>query len=123
MSDSSQSHEMQPSRLPCPSLSPGACPNSCPLSWRCYLVYYEVKCRTVLTFFSVRTWNFKEFFLLQKASLGCASWSLDNEATACSCSTTNTILGETSEILIQQFHLTSKKTKTQRESFSFMSVI
>ena len=51
-------------------------------------------------FFSVRTWNFKEFFLLQKAPLGWASWSLDKEATSCSCSTTNGILGETSEILV-----------------------
>ena len=100
MSDSSQSHELQCARLPCPSLSPGVCPNSCPLSWRCYLVYYEVKCRTVLMFFSVKTWNFREFFLLQKAPLGWASWSLDKEATACSCSTTNGILGETSAILV-----------------------
>ena len=24
-------------RLPCPSLSPGVCSDSCPLSWQCYL--------------------------------------------------------------------------------------
>ena len=29
-------HELQHSRLPCPSLSPGVCPNSCPLSWWCH---------------------------------------------------------------------------------------
>ena len=28
-------HELQLSRLPCPSLSPGVCSNSCPLSRRC----------------------------------------------------------------------------------------
>ena len=33
MLDSSQPHELQHSRLPCPSLSPRVCSNSCPLSW------------------------------------------------------------------------------------------
>ena len=32
MSDSLQPHELQHVRLPCPSLSPGVCTNSCPLS-------------------------------------------------------------------------------------------
>ena len=29
-------HGLQHTRLPCPSLSPGACSNSCPLSWWCH---------------------------------------------------------------------------------------
>ena len=29
-------HEMQHTRLPCPSLSPGICSNSCPLNQRCH---------------------------------------------------------------------------------------
>ena len=29
-------HGLQHARLPCPSLSPGACSNSCPLSWWCH---------------------------------------------------------------------------------------
>ena len=29
------SHELQHTRLPCPSPSPGVCSNSCPLSWWC----------------------------------------------------------------------------------------
>ena len=33
MSDSLQPHGLQHTRLPCPSLSPRVCPNSCPLSW------------------------------------------------------------------------------------------
>ena len=37
MSDSLQPHELQHARLPCPSLSPGVCTNSCPLNWWCYL--------------------------------------------------------------------------------------
>ena len=31
-----QLHGMQHTRLPCPSLSPRACSNSCPLSWWCH---------------------------------------------------------------------------------------
>jgi len=31
-------HGLQHARLPCPSLSPGVCSNSCPLSQGCYLI-------------------------------------------------------------------------------------
>ena len=37
MSDSLQPHGLQHARLPCPSPSPRACSNSCPLSWWCHL--------------------------------------------------------------------------------------
>ena len=37
MSDSLQHHGLQHDRLPRPSLSPGVCSDSCPLSWWCYL--------------------------------------------------------------------------------------
>ena len=36
MSDSLQPHELQLSRPPCPSPTPRAYPNSCPLSWWCH---------------------------------------------------------------------------------------
>ena len=36
MSDSLRPHWLQQARLPCPSLSPRACSNSCPSSWWCY---------------------------------------------------------------------------------------
>ena len=36
MSDSLWPHGLQHSRLPCPSLSPGVCSNSCPLNWWCH---------------------------------------------------------------------------------------
>ena len=36
MSDSLQPHGLQHTRLPCPSPSPGACSNSCPLSQWCH---------------------------------------------------------------------------------------
>ena len=37
MSDSLRPHELQHARLPCPSLSPSVCSNSCPWSQWCYL--------------------------------------------------------------------------------------
>ena len=36
MSNFSQTHGLQHTRLPCPSLLPGICSNSCPLSQWCY---------------------------------------------------------------------------------------
>ena len=36
MSDSLQPHGLQHAMLPCPSPTPGACSNSCPLSWWCH---------------------------------------------------------------------------------------
>ena len=36
MSDSLQPHGLQHARLPCPSLTPGAYLNLCPLSWWCH---------------------------------------------------------------------------------------
>ena len=36
MSSCLQPHRLQHARLPCPSPSPGACSNSCPLSWWCH---------------------------------------------------------------------------------------
>ena len=37
ISDCLWPYGLQHTRLSCPSLSPGACSNSCPLSWWCYL--------------------------------------------------------------------------------------
>ena len=37
MSDSLWPHGLQHARLPCPSLFPGVCSDSCPLSWWCHL--------------------------------------------------------------------------------------
>ena len=36
VSDSLQPHGLQHARLPCPSPTPRACSNSCPLSWWCH---------------------------------------------------------------------------------------
>ena len=43
-----QPHELQHARPPCPSLTPGVHPNSCPLSWRCHPVISS----SVFPFFS-----------------------------------------------------------------------
>ena len=37
VSNSLRPHGLQHARLPCPSLSPRVCSDSCPLSWWCYL--------------------------------------------------------------------------------------
>ena len=38
VSNSLQRHGLQQTKLPCPSLSPGVCSNSCPLSWWCHTI-------------------------------------------------------------------------------------
>ena len=38
VSDSLWPHELQHSRPPCPSPTPGVYPNSCPFSWWCHLI-------------------------------------------------------------------------------------
>ena len=42
MSDFSQPIGLQHSRPPCPSLSPGVCPSSCPLNWWCLTISSSV---------------------------------------------------------------------------------
>ena len=41
LSDSLPPHWLQQTRLPCPSLSPGVCSNSCPLSQWCHLILHR----------------------------------------------------------------------------------
>ena len=48
MTDTLQPHGLQHSRFPCPSPSPGACSNSCPLSWCCHTTISS----SVIPFFS-----------------------------------------------------------------------
>ena len=43
-----QPHGLQHARLPCPSPSPGACSNSCPLSWWCHPTISSVLCHPLL---------------------------------------------------------------------------
>ena len=48
VSNSLRPHGLQHARLPCPSPTPGACSNSCPLSWWCYTTISS----SVIPFFS-----------------------------------------------------------------------
>ena len=48
MSDCSWPHELQHTRLPFPSLSPGVCPSSCPLNQWCHPTIYIVLCYPLL---------------------------------------------------------------------------
>ena len=43
-------HRLQHSRLPCPSLSPGVCSNSCPSGWWCYLTISSSAAPSPFTF-------------------------------------------------------------------------
>ena len=53
LSDSLRAHELQDTRLPCPSLSPGVCSNPCPLSWWSYLTIHLILCHPFLILPSV----------------------------------------------------------------------
>ena len=57
VSDSLRPHGLQYARLPCPSLFPGVCSNSCPLSQWCYLTTsnYLILCCPLLLLSSVFT--------------------------------------------------------------------
>ena len=57
---------MQHARLPCPSLSPGICSNSCPLSWWCHLTL----CRPLLLLPSI----FPSFRVFFSESALCIRW-------------------------------------------------
>ena len=53
MSDSLQPHRLKQTRLPCPSLSPIVCSNSCPLSRWCHSII-----SSSVTLFSSCSWSF-----------------------------------------------------------------
>ena len=48
MSNSLQPHGLEHTRLPCPSLSPRVCSNSCPLNWRCHPTISSLGCPLLL---------------------------------------------------------------------------
>ena len=60
MSDSLPPHGVEHSRLPCPSLAPGVCSNSCPLNWLCYPMISSLLCPLLLLpliFASIRVFS------------------------------------------------------------------
>ena len=81
MSDSLQAHGLQHSRLPCPSLSPRVCLNSCPLSqW----------CHAAISFSVVRFSSYPQSFLASGSFLmirlfASGGQSIGSSASAPSC--------------------------------------
>ena len=58
-SDSLWPHGLQHARLPCPSLFPRVCSNSCPMSWWCHLtISSSVVTFSFSHFFSPLAWGF-----------------------------------------------------------------
>ena len=53
MSDTVQPHELQHTRLPCPSLSPQVCSNSYPFNWWCHpaILFSVISCSSCLQSF------------------------------------------------------------------------
>ena len=65
LSDSLRPHGLQHARLPCPSPSPGACSNSCPLNQRCHPTISSsiVPFSCLLSFHNLYTYTCSFFFL------------------------------------------------------------
>ena len=68
MPNSIRSHRLQHVSLPCPSLSLGACSNSCPLSWWCHPTIWSSATR-----FSFHLWCFPELGSFPELAL-CMKW-------------------------------------------------
>ena len=68
VSDFLQPHGLQHSRLPCPSLSPRVCSDSCPLSWWCYPT---ISSPSPFDFsLSHHQWEMSQFFVSGGQSIG-----------------------------------------------------
>ena len=67
MSSSLWHHGLQHSRLPCPSLSPGLCPTSCPLRWW--------RCLTISSFSALFSFCLQSFSILIQKELLCFCFS------------------------------------------------
>ena len=63
-------HGLQHARLPCPSLLPGVCPNSCPLSQRCYLTLSHPLSSSGLQSFPVSVFSNERLFASDGQSTG-----------------------------------------------------
>ena len=70
MSDSLQSHGLQYSRLPCPSPSPGACSNPCPLSQWCHPTISSSVIPLLQSFPASGSFQMSQFFTSGGQSIG-----------------------------------------------------
>ena len=76
MSDSLQPYGLQHARLPCPSLTPGACSNSCPSSWWCHptILTSVVPFTSCLQYFpGSRTFSVSQFFASGGQGIGASA--------------------------------------------------
>ena len=76
MSNSLLPHGLRHSRLPCPSTTPRACSNSCPLSWWCHLtisssVYPFFSC--LQSFPALGAFSMSQFFVSGGQSIGASA--------------------------------------------------
>ena len=77
MSDSLWPHGQRHTRLPCPSPSPGACSNSCPLSWWCHPT---VSSSVILFFSRLQSFSASGSFPIQFFTLGGQSIGVSGSA-------------------------------------------
>ena len=77
VSDSFWPHELQHTRLPCPSLSPGVCSNSCPLSrWYHPTISSSVVPFSFLQFFLASgSFIMSQLFTSGGQSIGASAWA------------------------------------------------
>ena len=78
MSDSLGPHWLQHTWLPCPSLSPRVCSDSCPLSWWCYLT---ISYSAVTFSFNVQSFPASEYFSMSQL-FASGSQSIGSSASA-----------------------------------------
>ena len=74
--DSLKPHGLQHATLPCPSLSPGVCSNSCPLSQWCHLtISFSVACFSSCpqSFLASRSFPMSQLFISGGQSIGASA--------------------------------------------------
>ena len=70
-------HGLQYTRLPCPSPSPGACSNSCPLSWWHHPTISSsvVPFSHLQSFLALGSFPMSQFFASDSQSIGASAWA------------------------------------------------
>ena len=77
MSDSLRPHGLQCTKLPCPSVFPGVCSNSCPLSWWCHpTISSSVIPSCLLSLPASVSLSLSQFFASGGQSIGASSFNI-----------------------------------------------
>ena len=124
MSDSLPLDGLQHARLLCPSLSPGVCSDSCPLSWWCYLI---ISSSAALFFFlqsfsASQSFPMSRLFILgrQRYWSFCFSTSPSNEYSGLISFEIDSLISLQSKGLSRVFSNTSSKASILQHSAFFM---